>query len=64
MASWLVAEVTALMEWNVQEDEDATGTKKTEDMAMLGAPDEVVNGFLADKVVEKMEQARHEDVEC
>jgi MIP family channel proteins len=63
MASWLVAEVTALMEWNVQEDEDAIGTKKTEDMAMLDAPDEVVNGFLADKVVEKMEQAP-KDVEC
>lgn len=35
VAAWLVAEVTALMEWNVDEVEDVVATKITTDMDEL-----------------------------
>lgn len=64
LASWLVAEVTALMEWNVEEYDVDLTAKKTEDMAMLGTPDDVVNEAVADMVVEKMKEESFGDGRC
>jgi hypothetical protein len=35
IAAWLVAEVTALMQWNVDEIEDVVSTKVTTDMDLV-----------------------------